>query len=94
MTDDTKRPAPIRILRILSALIPGDFLKTFVYLNGIHRVRKSLRTALFGFYRMEHIYDVIAEFTKHYRGNFSVLEFGVADGYSFTKILYATRYLK
>jgi len=56
-------------------------------------VRKFLRTTIFSFYRIEHIYDVIGDFTKNYQGDFSVLEFGVADGYSFTKMLYATRYL-
>lgn len=43
---------------------------------------------------MDHIYDVIKEFTRNYKGEFSILEFGVADGYSFTKKLYAVRYLK
>ena len=45
------------------------------------------------FYRMDHIYEVIREFRRDYRGSFSILEFGVADGYAFTKKLYATRYL-
>ena len=43
---------------------------------------------------MDHIYEVLKEFKKHYKGKFSILEFGVADGYSFTKKLYAVRYLK
>jgi hypothetical protein len=42
---------------------------------------------------MDHIYDVCREFDRFYEGKFSILEFGVADGYSFTKKLYATRYL-
>jgi hypothetical protein len=43
---------------------------------------------------MDHIYDVIKEFKSNYKGNFSILEFGVADGYAFVKKLYATKYLK
>ncbi len=33
------------------------------------------------------------EFRGRYTGSFSILEFGVADGYSYTKKLYATKYL-
>lgn len=94
MNNTANKPIYIRFLKSLSSLIPGDMLKTFIYLNGIHKVRKVLRTAILSFYRIEHIYEVIGDFSKNYRGNFSVLEFGVADGYSFTKMLYATRYLK
>jgi len=43
---------------------------------------------------MEHFYDVLKEFTSGYEGEFSILEFGVADGYSFTKKMYAAQYLK
>jgi hypothetical protein len=43
---------------------------------------------------MDHIYDVIGEFRENYNGAFSILEFGVADGYAFTKKVYATQYLK
>jgi hypothetical protein len=43
---------------------------------------------------MDHVYDVIGEFKANYAGNFSILEFGVAEGYSFRKMLFATRYLK
>ena len=49
---------------------------------------------LYAFYRQEHVYDVLSEFSRRYTGDFSILEFGVADGYSFTRKLYATRYLK
>ena len=42
---------------------------------------------------MDHLYAVIREAKKNYVGRFSILEFGVADGYAFTKKLYATRYL-
>lgn len=83
----------ITILRWVGKLLPGDQLKTFVYLNAIHKPRKFARLSLENFYRMDHIYDVLAEFKNTYKGNFSILEFGVADGYAFTKKLYATRYL-
>jgi len=89
------KPSPLlKILRALTWLIPGDYLKTAIYLNCIERPRRTLRSALNTFYRMDHIYAVIREFRNNYRGNFSILEFGTADGYSFTKMLYATRYLK
>ena len=84
----------ITLLRGFGKLLPGDYLKTFAYLNAIHKPRKLVRLCLESFYRMDHVYDVLTEFKKTYRGNFSILEFGVADGYAFTKKLYATRYLK
>lgn len=83
-----------RILKSINKLIPGDWLKTFVYLSCLATPRRVLRKSIGGFYRMEHIYEVLNEFNKHYVGKFSILEFGVADGYSFTKKLYATHYLK
>lgn len=52
-----------------------------------------MRLALMKFYRMELVYDVLAEAKTAYKGNFSVLEFGTAEGYAFTKLLYATKYL-
>jgi len=84
----------IVFLRYLGMLFPGERLKTFAYLNLIHKPRKLIRLSLESFYRIDHIYDVISEFTKTYTGRFSILEFGVANGYSFTKKLYATQYLK
>lgn len=83
----------ITLLRALGKLIPGTYLKTAFYLNFILRPRKALRLMLNSFYRVDHVYEVIAESKRRYRGNFSILEFGVADGYSFTKKLYATKYL-
>lgn len=88
-----KKPVSIKILRAISLLLPGDWLKTFVFLNCIHRPRKILRSLLFDFYRMDHVYDVVREFIGNHRGRFTILEFGVAEGYSFVKKLYATRYL-
>lgn len=82
------------LLRVIGRLIPGTYLRTFVYLNAIAAPRKLLRRSITFFYRIDHIYEVIREFKKRYKGNFSILEFGVADGYSFTKMLYAVRYLK
>jgi hypothetical protein len=84
----------IVLLKVIGRLLPGTYLKTFVYLNGIAATRKLIHKSISSFYRMDHIYDVLKEFKKHYKGNFSILEFGVADGYSFTKKLYAVRYLK
>lgn len=75
-------------------MVPGDYLKTAVYLGFVAAPRKFLRKSINGFYRMDHIYEVLKEAKALYEGKFSILEFGVADGYSFTKKLYATRYLK
>ncbi len=94
LNNSSNKPGFIKLLRALSWIIPGNYLKTFIYLNCIHNVRKTLRNSLLSFYRMEHIYDVIKEFKAGYKGDFSILEFGVADGYTFTKMLYATKYLK
>ena len=84
----------IATLKLLKKLIPGAYLRTFVYLNGVAALRKLLRKSILGFYRMDHVYEVINEFKKHHKGQFSILEFGVADGYAFAKELYAVRYLK
>lgn len=81
------------ILKVLAKLIPGTYLRTFIYLNVIASTRKILRKSINSFYRIDHIYDVVQEFKKNYKGNFSILEFGVADGYAFTKKLYAVKYL-
>ena len=87
-------PSPLMtILRLFSKLLPGDYLKTLFYLNLIEKPRRLLRLSLNTFYRMDHIYAVLKEFKHHYKGNFSILEFGTSDGYAFTKMLYATKYL-
>jgi hypothetical protein len=74
-------------------VLPGDYVKTFVYLNFIEKPRAALRLALNSFYRMDHIYAVLKEFGHSCSGKFSILEFGTSDGYAFTKMLYATKYL-
>lgn len=84
----------VKALRLLGRLLPGDSLKTLVYLNTIEAPRRLLRASLGTFYRMDHVYAVLREFTSAYRGPFSILEFGTSDGYAFTKMLYATRYLR
>lgn len=89
-----KKSGFIKFLKIMCYLIPGNYLKTLIYLNLVYKPRKYIRLMIHSFYRMDHIYEVIKEFKNKYRGQFSILEFGVADGYSFTKKLYATRYLK
>lgn len=83
----------VALLRLIRLCLPGDYIKTFVYLNFLLAPRKFVRKAVNGFYRMDHIYDVLKEFRQHYEGPFSILEFGTARGYSFSKMLYATRYL-
>lgn len=83
----------LKVLRVLSRLMPGNYLKTAIYLHLIERPRRVLRLALNTFYRFDHVYAVLREFRNNYDGNFSILEFGTADGYAFTKMLYATRYL-
>jgi hypothetical protein len=83
-----------RVLKVVGSLLPGERLKAATYLNCIAAPRKFVRKSIGGFYRMDHIYDVCREFGRLYEGKFSILEFGVADGYSFTKKLYATRYLE
>ncbi len=89
----TKGGIVVVLLKILKRILPGSYLKTFVYLNFIALPRKLLRQAINTFYRIDHIYEVIKEFKKEYKGDFSILEFGVADGYTFVKKLYAVRYL-
>ncbi len=88
-------PSPLlRVLRGLSRLIPGDYLRTAIYLGVIERPRRILRLSLNTFYRIDHVYAVLREFRNNYRGNASILEFGTSDGYAFTKMLHATRYLE
>lgn len=74
--------------------IPGTGFKTWTYLNLIRAPRRALRNASGAFYRIDHIYEVLGEFRDTYEGKYSVLEFGVADGYAFTKKLHAAKYLK
>jgi hypothetical protein len=87
-------PSPlIKTLRVLSKFLPGHYLKTAFYLNFIDKPRRLLRLAMNTFYRMDHVYAVLKEFKRDYKGKFSLLEFGTSDGYAFTKMLYATKYL-
>lgn len=81
-----------KALRTIGHVVPGTNLKTWVYLNLVYGPRRFGRTMLSSFYRIDHIYEVLAEFDKGYSGKFSILEFGVADGYAFTKKLQATKY--
>jgi hypothetical protein len=84
----------IRILRLFSHVLPGEGLKTAFYLRIIDSPRRLARQAMFSFYRYDHVYAVLREFAASCSEPFSVLEFGTSDGYSFVKLLYATRYLK
>lgn len=83
-----------RILRVIRACLPGDTLKTWVYLNAVMAPRKLLRRAATSFSRFDFVYDTLREFSTQYQGPFSILEFGTAQGYAFAKLLGATRYLK
>lgn len=93
MQNAPDKSALITVLRLIGKFLPGDYLKTTIYLNAIAKPRKALRLLLNSFYRIDHIYDVLKEVKSKYKGNFSILEFGTADGYAFTKMLYATKYL-
>lgn len=83
----------ITFLRLLGMALPGDWIKTWFYLNVVVKPRRLLRMAIHRFYRMDHVYEVLTEARDRYGGSLSVLEFGTNEGYSFRKILYATRYL-
>jgi hypothetical protein len=89
-----QKSAFMSVLATIGRVLPGDHARTFFYLNFIKAPRKVARNLLNNFYRMDHIYDVIGEFKANYAGKFSILEFGVAEGYTFRKLLFATRYLK
>ncbi len=80
-------------LRFAGKALPGDYARTFIYLNFIYKPRLAGRRLINACYRMDHVYAVIGEFKRLYRGPFSILEFGVADGYAFSKKAFATRYL-
>jgi hypothetical protein len=82
---------PLRFLRLI---LPGNRLKTFVYLNFLAKPRKFLHRAINGFYRFDHVYEVLRAFRREFHGPFSILEFGSAQGYATAKILYAARYMK
>ena len=82
----------IPFLKVIGKPLPGDYLKTFFYLNFIKAPRKFLRLIIYSFYRMDHVYDVLKKY-KNIDGKFSILEFGVAEGLSFAKHLYATKYM-
>ena len=84
----------IKVLKFFGIFIPGDYLKTIFYLYFFSKPRKLLRLYLNGFYRMEHIYDVLNDVKNKYDDQFSILEFGTHEGYSLNKILYATKFLK
>ena len=82
---------PLKLLRLV---LPGDKVRTWVYLNLLAKPRKFLNRAINGFYRFDHVYEVLRGFRREFHGPFSILEFGTAQGYAFAKLLYATRYLK
>ena len=89
-----QKPVAVRLLAGLARLLPNDEVRTALYLRLVVPVRKALKQFVFGFYRIDHIYEVLRRARRTYKGEFSILEFGTAHGYAFTKMLYATRYLK
>lgn len=80
-------------LRLLGFCLPGDWVKTIVYRSLLAKPRKLLYQVATGFYRFDHVIDVLQEFAGKYAGPLTVLEFGTAQGYATAKLLYATRYL-
>jgi hypothetical protein len=94
MTQSRDRYILITFLRLISKFLPGNHPNTFVYLNFTAKLRKAIHMVVNSLYRMDHIYEVLRECKRSYVGYFTILEFGTAKGYSFTKILYATKYLQ
>lgn len=81
------------LLRMIQRFLPGDRFRTWTYLHTVRGPRRFLRRATTAFSRFDHVYDVLGEFSARYKSPFSILEFGTAQGYSFAKLLGATRYL-
>jgi hypothetical protein len=73
------RGPAIALLRLLSAALPGDRLKTAAYRAFVARPRKVLRMAVTAFYRYDHVYEVLEAFRRQ-PGAGSVLEFGTSEG--------------
>lgn len=83
-----------RALAGLGRLVPGgERFRTSLWRALVARPRKLLRRAATGFYRIDHVYEVLEEFAAEVEGPLSVLEFGTAQGYATAKILYAIRHL-
>ena len=87
-----RKPLPIRLMRKMAGFIPGNRLRNYVYFGLIAAPRKLLRQYLLGFYRIELIYSALSEAKRQCDGRLTILEFGTAQGYAFTKMLYAIRY--
>lgn len=68
----------LKLLQLMRKTIPSTDWKTFLYIHMVYATRKFLRSSLTGPYWMDHVYKVIREFQRFYKGNFSILEFGVA----------------
>lgn len=82
-----------RALGLFGRLVPSERLRTVLWRGLVAKPRKLLRRAATGFYRIDHVYDVLEEFATEVEGPLSVLEFGTAQGYASAKILYAIRHL-
>lgn len=82
-----------RGLALSGRLVPGERLRTVLRRGSVAKPRKLLRRAATGFYRIDHVYEVLEEFANEVEGPLSVLEFGTAQGYATAKLLYAIRHL-
>jgi Macrocin-O-methyltransferase (TylF) len=89
----TKKPLSIRLMRMMARVIPGNRLRNYFYLGLIAAPRNLIRQYLLGFYRIELVYSALREAKRLCDGRLTILEFGTAQGYAFTKMLYAIRYL-
>jgi hypothetical protein len=80
-----------KTLKVMGRHLPGEAFQDYYRCQLDRRSSLLLPEAVTGFHRMDHIYEVLCEFRSRCEGRFSVLEFGVADGYSYTKKLLATK---
>lgn len=89
----SSKPLPIRLMRKLAHAIPGNKLRNQIYFGLVASPRRFLRQYLLSFYRIELIYSALREADRLINGRLTILEFGTAQGYAFTKMLYAIKYL-
>ena len=54
-----QKPTTVRLLAGLASLLPNDEVRTAVYLRVVLPLRKVLKQFVLGFYRIDHIYEVL-----------------------------------
>jgi hypothetical protein len=81
------------MLRAIARGVPGGYLRSAVEPDWLDWSGRGPAEAISGFCRVDSIHAMLSEFRDNYRGEFSILELGASAGYSFTKMLYAARYL-